>query len=487
MAGFDPDGSVVLYEWDYEGDGTYDEASASPTTSVHIYYDPGTYTAVLRITDNDGAMDTDDREVTVNEKVQNQPPTADAGPDLEAQIGTEVTLVGRGNDTDGHIVTFKWDFDGDGVYDFTSSSTGSAVHTYNELGVFVARLLVIDDQNAAATDTCNVTIIPVHINRAPTADAGSDDIIQATQGEEMEFQGTGTDPDGFIALYEWDFDGDDTYDWDDTQARIAVWTYDETGLFVAKFRVTDNDGESDVDVLRVQVSSSITPNEPPTANAGGPYEGVSGETITLTGTGSDPDGSVVSYEWDFEGDGTVNYYSPDSGTTTVTYEMSGTYNAVLTVTDDRDAVATSTAVVRIERANAEPTVRVTDPSPGQTLEGYYVIRGTSSDDTGIASIEIRIDEGSWDQVMGTMSWSYDYDASNLVPGTHTMFLRATDVDGVRSRVVEIQFLVEEPKVQDDGSGDGIFTGMMMWVIILLLMVVPFVISVIYVIRYKRGR
>ena len=485
MAGFDPDGTVVLYEWDYEGDGTYDESSALPTTTVHIYYDPGTYSAVLRITDDDGAIDTDDRVVTVNEKMQNRPPTADAGPDLEAQIGTDVTLVGRGNDTDGHIVTFKWDFDGNGVYDLTSTSTGTAVHVYNQLGVFMARLLVIDDQNAAATDTCNVTIIPVHINKPPTADAGSDDIIQATQGEEMEFQGTGSDPDGFIALYEWDFDGDQVYDWNDTQARIAVWTYEETGLFIARFRVTDNDGESDMDVLRVQVSSSITPNEPPTANAGGPYEGVSGETITLTGTGSDPDGSVVSYEWDFEGDGTVNYYSPDSGTTTVTYEMSGTYNAVLTVTDDKGAIATSTAVVRIERANAEPSVRVTEPSPGETLLGYYVIRGTASDDTGIASVELRIDEGSWVRVTGTMSWSYDYDASNLVPGTHTLFLRATDVNGLRSRVVEIQFLVEEPKVQEDDNGSGLFSGMMLWVIIILI-IIPIVVVVIVVIRSKRG-
>ena len=141
MAGFDPDGSVVLYEWDYEGDGTFDEASAVPSTTVHIYIIPGTYTAVLRITDNDGAIDTDDRVVTVNEKIQNQPPTADAGPDLEAQIGTEVTLVGRGNDTDGHIVTFKWDFDGDGAVD--STAVPPALHTYVDAGIYTVGVTVI--------------------------------------------------------------------------------------------------------------------------------------------------------------------------------------------------------------------------------------------------------------------------------------------------------------------------------------------------------
>ncbi len=485
MAGFDPDGSIVLYEWDYDGDGTYDEASPVPVATTHIYYDPGEYTATLRVTDDRDATGTDSRVVTVNEKVQNQLPTADAGPDLEAQVGSEVTLVGTGEDPDGSIVSYKWDFDGDGEYDPPfSTTTGTAVHTYDDIGDYVARLLVIDDMGGAATDTCNVTITPVHVNQPPTADSGSDDIVEVVQGEEVEFQGTGTDPDGYIALYEWDFDGDETYDWNDTQARVAVWTYEETGLVVARFRVTDNDGATDVDVYRVQVISAGTANKPPTADAGGPYDGVSGQTITLRGTGSDPDGLVVSYEWDFEGDGTVDHHSPVSGTTTVTYERSGTFSAVLYVTDDQGAVTSSVAEVRIAKANAPPTAMITDPVQGQVLKGYYVVRGTANDDIGLSRVEIRIDDGSWERVNGLLAWTFDLDTSGLVAGTHTLQVRAVDSDGLVSGVASVSFTIDEPEVQEEEP--SIFSGFMLWVIILLV-VIPLGVSIVYVVKFKTGR
>jgi hypothetical protein len=45
-------------------------------------------------------------------------------------------------------------------------------------------------------------------------------------------------------------------------------------------------------------------NLPPTADAGGPYTVVEGSTVTLSATGSDPEGNAVSYAWDLDGDGT---------------------------------------------------------------------------------------------------------------------------------------------------------------------------------------
>jgi len=482
MAGYDLDGQIVLYEWDYEDDGEFDEASLTAVTTHHVYFDPGVYTAVLRVTDDEGATGTDARTVTVKEKVQNQPPVADAGPDIRAQVGTEVTLVGTGTDPDGHIVTYKWDFDGDNEYDWESTTTGTATHTYTAVGFYLARFLVIDDNNTAATDTANINITPVHVNLKPTADAGPDDIQQAVQGEPFEFHGTGTDPDGFIALYEWDFDGDGTWDWSDTQERTVSHTYEETGLFIARFRVTDNEGDTALDVVRVQVTSSTTSNEPPTADAGGPYTGVSGQSVTLTGTGTDPDGSVVSYEWDFEGDGTIDHYSPSSGTVTKVYQLSGVYNAVLYVTDDGGKVATDVAEVRIERANQQPTVRITDPVSGQAITGYYVVRGTATDDTGISKVEVRVDDGTWVKATGTMVWSYDMDTSTLTPGVHLVKARATDVNGEASLVVEVQFTVDEPEVEGEDTTPWYY-GTTLWAGVLLLIVL-LVVGMMAFMRYR---
>jgi outer membrane protein assembly factor BamB len=47
----DPDGSIVLYEWDWESDGVFDEESASPLAS-HVWMEAGNYTVTLRVMDN---------------------------------------------------------------------------------------------------------------------------------------------------------------------------------------------------------------------------------------------------------------------------------------------------------------------------------------------------------------------------------------------------------------------------------------------------
>ena len=68
---YDPDGSIVLYEWDFDNDGTYDYSSVSSSSASHTYQSDGSYTVKLRVTDDDGATDTDTTTVTVN----NPPPS----------------------------------------------------------------------------------------------------------------------------------------------------------------------------------------------------------------------------------------------------------------------------------------------------------------------------------------------------------------------------------------------------------------------------
>ncbi|MBU1043280.1 MAG: right-handed parallel beta-helix repeat-containing protein [Candidatus Omnitrophica bacterium] len=60
-SGTDSDGAIISYSWNF-GDST-SSASQSPT---HTYSSAGIYTAVLTVTDNDGATDTDSVVITVS-------------------------------------------------------------------------------------------------------------------------------------------------------------------------------------------------------------------------------------------------------------------------------------------------------------------------------------------------------------------------------------------------------------------------------------
>ncbi len=88
----------------------------------------------------------------------NKDPTAEAGADLEAEVGEEVVFSGTGLDKDGSIVRFQWDFEGDGEWDW-SGETGARIHVYDRPGAYQAVLQVEDDEGARARDTrwVNVT------------------------------------------------------------------------------------------------------------------------------------------------------------------------------------------------------------------------------------------------------------------------------------------------------------------------------------------
>jgi hypothetical protein len=149
-ASHDDDGTIVLYEWDWNGDGTYDESSLVPT-KTHQWCDDYTGTVGLRVTDNDTLTSTDNTTVTV----YNVPPTVEAGPDQQVAVNHATSFSGSFTDPGCDTWTITWDF-GDGE---SASGTLMPTHTYTKTGVYIVNLTVIDDDGGVGFDTLNVTVI----------------------------------------------------------------------------------------------------------------------------------------------------------------------------------------------------------------------------------------------------------------------------------------------------------------------------------------
>jgi hypothetical protein len=107
------------------------------------------------------------------------------------------------------------------------------------------------------------------------------------------------------------------------------------------------EADSALDVVDALFEAIEAILQAPIADAGGPYIGVVGETITFDGSGSyDPDGTIVLYEWDFESDGVFDFSSPNPTATHIyTTEFSGM--VTLRVTDNSGGIGTDTASVDI--------------------------------------------------------------------------------------------------------------------------------------------
>lgn len=65
---YDTDGTITLYEWDFENDGTFDTSDTTPVIVPYIFSDPGHYEVNLRVTDNESLTDEldDPLVITVN-------------------------------------------------------------------------------------------------------------------------------------------------------------------------------------------------------------------------------------------------------------------------------------------------------------------------------------------------------------------------------------------------------------------------------------
>lgn len=87
----DPGDSVVLYEWDLDGDGTFETIGARPN---YTWCDNGVNSVTLRVTDTRGATAT----ATTTVIVTNVAPIANAGPDQMVNESTTVTFAGSATD-----------------------------------------------------------------------------------------------------------------------------------------------------------------------------------------------------------------------------------------------------------------------------------------------------------------------------------------------------------------------------------------------------
>ena len=106
-------------------------------------------------------------------------------------------------------------------------------------------------------------------------------------------------------------------------------------------------------------------NTPPTADAGKDQHIEVGKTITITGTGTDSDGSIISYEW---GKGTEVLATVASFSYVPT--VVGTDTLVLTVTDDDGATASDEMQVTVTGVNTAPVAIITKPSADATYLCY---------------------------------------------------------------------------------------------------------------------
>lgn len=350
----DPDGTIVTYHWDF-GDGNTGEG----VTVSHTYVDDGSYNVTLTVSDNEGATDSAD----ATKVVLNRQPLASFAESAETvYVGETISFdASESSDPDGTVISYFWEF-GDGT-------TGDGLivqHAYSQNGTYTVTLTVTDDDGtintASALKTVLVEIVP---NQKPVASfTESAETVYA--GEEITFNAAESyDPDGTIVSYRWNF-GDRT-----TSTVINVsHSYSESGTYTVTLTVTDDDGATDTASATKTVLTKPVSNQKPVATFTESAKIVYiSEPIFFDASGSsDPDGSIISYYWDFGDDTTGTGVSVQH-----TYSQTGTYIVTLKVTDDDGAIDTASAAKAV--LNRTETVQNQSPTAYFTESAETVSSG----------------------------------------------------------------------------------------------------------------
>ncbi|WNB77436.1 PKD domain-containing protein [Methylomonas koyamae] len=300
----DIDGVVQRFDWDFDGDGIVDHSSNSSAGAAFTYQRAGLYHAKLTVYDNDGLSSADTVDISVGSA-----PEVTATVDKFTGISPfTATFSGSVTDKDGKVVLYEWDFDGDKAFDYSSSQSASVSHTYTQGGIYNATLRVSDNDGLIDEDS-----LIIAVSGPPTSLPGAYPLSGAAPLT-VTFFSDGKDLDGGPEYYDWDFDGNGTYDQRLIASQNTTFTYSQPGVYRATLKVVDDDGLSSTDFVTITVTENTagTIGVPTVSANAAPTVGSTPLKTILSGFAQD-DGSIVKYEWDFESDGTYEFAENATG------------------------------------------------------------------------------------------------------------------------------------------------------------------------------
>jgi uncharacterized protein len=270
--------------------------------------------------------------------------------------------------------------------------------------------------------------------------AGSDDIV-----------GTNDDFTNLIAhfqgayAYSYTFDGQAGYldqalanaslfaqitgaaDWHINSDEPDVLDYDTS------FKPAAQDALYQVNAYRTSdhdpVVVGLVPNAPPTVNAGGPYSTPEGESITLTASGSDPNGDSLTYAWDLDNNGSFETNGQSVSFSALLLDGPSSYTVKVKATDPLGLSAESTATVDV--TNVAPSVSASFTSNSLSCGPNNAMLNVSFTDPGVAdthSAVINWGDGNT-QTVNPATSPFSLQHTYAAAGVYTATVTVTDDDG----------------------------------------------------------
>ena len=375
----------------------------------------------------------------------NQDPTAGysyspASPNTTDTVAFDAS---SSSDPDGTIATYKWDWNGDGTYE-NSTTNATVEHVFSSPGDYNVTLQVVDDDSA--TDSASQTVT-VTVSSAPPKPRFSYAPTNPDPGVQVAFDASNSsDPDGTVVTYRWDWDDDGTFE-NVTSSSTIDHTFAGPGTHNVTLEVVDN-----ASATNTTSQSIVVGTQSPTANfTYSPDSPSPSDTITFDASNSsDPDGTVSTFKWDWDDDGNFED-TTSSATINHNFATAGNYSVTLQVVDNESATdnITKTVSVATQPPTADFTYSPIFPDPGESIT--FDASASSDPDGSIAYYEWDWDgDGVYETNTTNPTTNH-----NFANGIYNVTLRVTDNDGATNStnktVTIIVEYIDEYNDQDGGN------------------------------------
>jgi hypothetical protein len=370
---------TLIYSWVFTSRPPGTSAVLQNASSISPFFVPdvkGDY--IIKLTVDNGAG-TDTSSVTVS--TVSTKPVANAGPDQTVKTGSLVQLTGAAShDADGNPLTYAWTLilrPARSSAVLNGANTVSPSFTADADGSYIAQLIVTDMNGSSDPATVSITTQ----NTIPVANAGPNQVVPS--GSTVQLNGSGsTDVDGDPLTYRWTLTTvplGSAATLSNSAAVMPTFVADQDGTYVAQLIV--NDGHSDSVPSTVSISTNAV--QPPVANPGADQSLIHGSVVTLNGSGTDPQGRPLTFQW-------ALISRPPGSTATLSSlvisnpffvaDFPGTYVAQLVV--NNGVLSSAPKTVTISSTNTAP---VANAGPAQTIPTGTIVTlngGGSSDAEG---------------------------------------------------------------------------------------------------------
>ncbi|MBN1893244.1 hypothetical protein JW906_02070 [bacterium] len=251
---------IVGYDWDWNGDGIFDQSTETPVVS-RLYPDDFEGNVILRVRDRAGFT----ASTTAAVVIDNVNPVLDIGSDRTIMEGDTVHLHAGFTDPGSDTHTFQWKFNGSGT-----DENQTLDRVFPDDGFFRIECTVRDDDGGSATKTIYITVM----NVAPVARITGP--ASAIPGQNLRYLALIQDPGNLdVITSRWDLNRDGIYE---MTGQTADCRFDVKGFYEIRLRVEDGDGGTGTDTLVILVTNGgplIMPIPDQTVDEGGTFSPIS--------------------------------------------------------------------------------------------------------------------------------------------------------------------------------------------------------------------